>query len=136
MSDASAAAEHLKVIRRMMERATVYRVLSAPAAIFGGLVACATAAYFLWRAGNDPGGVRWREFFWTWVVALVVVDVFNTLLLWRRSKTEGEPFFSPADGRPGRRTHDEGGADQRHDPGARSSRRQLHRDGRRRLLVR
>lgn len=96
MSDAAAAAEHLKVIRRMMEKATVYRALSAPAAIFGGLVACATGGYFLWRANTGSGLVDWREFFWIWVVALTVVDGFNTLLLWRKSRSAGEPFFSPA----------------------------------------
>lgn len=95
MSDSTAAAEHLKVIRGMMERATVYRALSAPAAIFGGLLALCTGGYFLWRARTEDGLISGSQFFWTWVAALVVVSVFNAVLLMRSAKKEQEAFFSP-----------------------------------------
>ncbi len=93
MNDQVAATEHLKVIRGMMERATVYRALSGPAAVFGGLLAVGVGVYFL-RAPSGGGagiGMRW---FWVWVGALVLVEVFNTFLLWRKSAREGEAFFS------------------------------------------
>ena len=95
MSDPAAAAEHLKLIRGMMERATVYRAVSAPAAIFGGVLACATGGYFIVRASGGDGMVRGAEFFWTWVGVLLMVDVFNTVLLWRKAGAAGEPLFSP-----------------------------------------
>ncbi|MFL2480182.1 MAG: hypothetical protein ACJ0K4_11600 [Verrucomicrobiales bacterium] len=47
MKDSDHAVEHLKVIRGMMEKATIYRAISAPAAIFGGLLAMLVGFYYL-----------------------------------------------------------------------------------------
>lgn len=95
MTDSEAAAEHLKLIRGMMERATVYRAISAPAAIFGGILATLTGGYFFVRAGSGARPVDGREFYLVWIGVLVVVGVFNTALLWRKSKAAGEPLWSP-----------------------------------------
>ena len=93
MSESAAAAEHLKMIRGMMERATIYRAISAPAAIFGGVLAILAGGYFIWcEHRNAPATAT--EYFWIWVGVLLLVYVFNTLLLWRRAKAEREPFFS------------------------------------------
>lgn len=43
----SAAEEHLRVIRELMERATVYRAVSAPAALFCGLIALSVSGLAL-----------------------------------------------------------------------------------------
>ena len=94
-SESVAAAEHLKTIRQMMERATVYRALSAPAAIFGGLVAIGTAGYFIWKT-RSGGEVSPAAFFWIWVGAMLVVDIFNSIFLWKKSRIDEEPYFSPA----------------------------------------
>lgn len=93
MSDSESASEHLRVIRGMMEKATIYRAISAPAAIFGGLLAIVTGSYFFFKDQNDEmvGGA---EFFWTWVGILLIADLFNTLLLFMRSKKEGAPLWS------------------------------------------
>jgi hypothetical protein len=93
MSDPEAAAEHLKVIRGMMERATVYRAISGPAAIFGGLLAVLVGGYFL-RSASDGEFIDAMRWFWVWVSALLAVGVFNALLLWRKSCRASEPFLS------------------------------------------
>jgi hypothetical protein len=95
MSDPAAAAEHLKLIRGMMERATVYRAISAPAAIFGGLLACITAGYLISQSGGDDPPMSGGEFFWTWVAVLVISGAFNGILLWRNAKSVGDPLWSP-----------------------------------------
>ena len=39
MDERQRAEEHLRVIRTLMERATIYRAISAPTALAGGLIA-------------------------------------------------------------------------------------------------
>ena len=46
MNDPDKALEHLKVIRGLMEKATVYRAVSVPTAIIGGLLALVASAAF------------------------------------------------------------------------------------------
>ena len=57
------------------------------------MLAVLVGGYFLSSVSDgeviDP--MRW---FWVWVSALVAVDVFNMLLLWRKSSRAGEPFLS------------------------------------------
>jgi len=43
MNERSRGEEHLRVIRSLMERATIYRAISAPTALLGGLLALATS---------------------------------------------------------------------------------------------
>ena len=94
MNDSEKALDQLKVIRGMMERATVYRALSAPAAIFGGILAVVVGCYFYNQEKNGVF-VSGSQYFWTWVVALIVGDSFNGFLLLRRAKSEGKKFISP-----------------------------------------
>ena len=93
MKNSDHALEHLKVIRGMMEKATVYRALSAPAAIFGGFLAILIGCYFFVQDQKEIY-LSGYHFFWTWVVALVVGDSFNGFLLFRRARKEGINFFS------------------------------------------
>ena len=93
MKNSDHALEHLKVIRGMMEKATVYRVLSAPAAIFGGFLAILIGYYFFVQDQKEIY-LSGYHFFWTWVVALVVADSFNGFLLFRRARKEGINFLS------------------------------------------
>ena len=93
MKNSDHALEHLKVIRGMMEKATVYRVLSAPAAIFGGFLAILIGYYFFAQDQKEIY-LSGYHFFWTWVVALVVADSFNGFLLFRRARKEGINFLS------------------------------------------
>ena len=93
MNDSEKALNQLNLIREMMEKATVYRALSAPAAIFGGLLAVLLGLYFLLQDKNGEF-VDGAHYFWTWVVALIIADSFNALLLFKRAKREGSKFIS------------------------------------------
>ena len=93
MNDSEKALNQLNLIRKMMEKATVYRALSAPAAIFGGLVAVLLGLYFLLQDKNGEF-VDGAHYFWTWVVALIIADSFNAFLLFKRAKKEGTKFIS------------------------------------------
>ena len=102
MTEREQAADHLKVIRSLMERATVYRTISWPTALFGGALAVLLAAVLFLRekAGADDGTLgekRISEADWVicWMVALVLTVLFNFWLVSRKSKREGRPFFSP-----------------------------------------
>lgn len=93
MNDSEKALNQLKLIREMMEKATVYRALSAPAAIFGGFLAVLLGLYFLLQDKNGEF-VDGAHYFWTWVVALIIADSFNAFLLFKRAKREGSKFIS------------------------------------------
>jgi len=93
MNDSEKALNQLNLIREMMEKATVYRALSAPAAIFGGFLAVLLGLYFLLQDKNGEF-VDGAHYFWTWVVALIIADSFNALLLFKRAKREGSKFIS------------------------------------------
>ena len=93
MNDSEKALNQLNLIRQMMEKATVYRALSAPAAIFGGLLAVLLGLYFLLQDKNGEF-VDGAHYFWTWVVALIIADSFNAFLLFKRAKREGTKFIS------------------------------------------
>ena len=93
MNDSEKALNQLKLIREMMEKATVYRALSAPAAIFGGFMAVLLGLYFLLQDKNGEF-VDGAHYFWTWVVALIIADSFNAFLLFKRAKREGTKFIS------------------------------------------
>jgi hypothetical protein len=103
MSDHSAAEEHLRVIRTLMERATVYRAISAPTALFGGALALVLAAFIQLRehhwAQHAPEVMRHistRGFATLWLVALVLVVNVNVFFVQREAKRDGRPFISPA----------------------------------------
>ncbi|NIP98786.1 MAG: hypothetical protein GWO24_37440 [Akkermansiaceae bacterium] len=103
MTEREQAANHLKVIRSLMERATVYRAISWPTALFGGSLAVILSALLFFREQVVISGAAVSaeklisEEAWVlcWVVALVVTSSFNAFLVSRKSKREGRPFFSP-----------------------------------------
>ncbi|GAA5482100.1 hypothetical protein [Haloferula sargassicola] len=73
------AAEQLRAIRTMMERATIFRALSGEAALMGG--AASLAAGWL-----SDGKHRWQ---WgsVWLIGLVVVLAFGTWQFFRTART-------------------------------------------------
>lgn len=86
------AAEHLRTIRALMERATVYRALSAPAAMTGGVVTLALCGFLALRSpGNRPTTM---EFISLWLVVLGLMTVFNFWLLHRSARSRSEHFVS------------------------------------------
>jgi hypothetical protein len=95
MTSPEAAAEHLKVIRSLMERANTYRAISAPGAFVGGLLALATAATLARINADLNPGNGGNVFTLAWLIALAVSGLTNALLLARHAASRGEPFFSP-----------------------------------------
>ena len=102
MTEQERAAENLKVIRSLMERATVYRAISWPTALFGGILAVILSVLLYFREdvairGEATEVVLMSEVAWvfTWLVALVVTSSFNAVLIGRKAAREEGPFFSP-----------------------------------------
>lgn len=102
MTEREQAADHLKVIRSLMERATVYRTISWPTALFGGTLAVILSALLFFReqvaitgGGGDAALISERAWVLCWMVALFVTAGFNAFLVARKSKRERRPFFSP-----------------------------------------
>jgi hypothetical protein len=103
MPDRERAEEHLRVIRTLMERATVYRTISALTALFGGSLALALAAFIQLRehhwAEHAPEVMRHistRGFAALWLGALFLVLNVNTFFVQREAKRDGRPLISPA----------------------------------------
>ncbi len=103
MPSRSDAEEHLRVIRSLMERATFYRAIAAPAAAIGGSLAIVASFAFgswlplLWPAeqGAPVREVMPGSFTWLWTTVLVVTASVNFLFLWRDAQRRGDPFVSP-----------------------------------------
>ena len=87
------AEENLRVIRSLMEKATIYRAISAPAALLGGILAVAVAAAAWWLSGLSVTGAR-IPFLVTWLPVLAITSGANLWLLWRGAVRRGEPFAS------------------------------------------
>ncbi len=102
MTEREQAADHLKVIRELMERATVYRTISWPTALVGGCLAVILSALIFLReqAAINNGtvgeeGISEGAWVICWMVALILTSAFNAWLVARKSKREGRLFFSP-----------------------------------------
>lgn len=90
MDDRERAEENLAVIRSMMERATVYRMISGPTALFAALVSVALVFFIPWDLYDSR--IEWK---WMWYGAAGLVLVVNTLLVIRKAMVEKTAVFSP-----------------------------------------
>jgi hypothetical protein len=98
VNERSRAEEDLHVIRSLMERATIYRAISAPTALVAGVLSLlSTGIVYL---NNDvrlvfgrPVGPR--EFALIWIDVLILVLAANTFFVWRQARSSGRPFISP-----------------------------------------
>lgn len=90
--NASEAAEQLRTIRSLMERATVYRAISAPAALVAGVLSVGLS----WWQGVMGWGAELasERFTKEWMMVLLVVSLLNVGMLWRSARGRGEPFVS------------------------------------------
>jgi hypothetical protein len=93
MPDRSAAEEHLRVIRGLMERATIYRAISAPGALVGRMLAVALSGVCWWF--SRPGMGMGVSFTAPWLILLAVTAAVNAGLLWNDARRRGDPFVSP-----------------------------------------
>ena len=95
MSIRAEAEENLRVIRSLMEKATVYRAISAPSALVGGVLAVAVASLLI-HLQRDPHLVTTAWFYYglPWLGVLVLTGAANVYFLWRDSRRRGEVFAS------------------------------------------
>lgn len=84
------AAEHLQVIRTLMERSALYRRTLAPIMLCVGSVGCAAAV-----AGSALGVDALRWFCAWWLGAAVVAIAGAFVIARRQAMQDGEPFWSP-----------------------------------------
>jgi hypothetical protein len=87
------AEEHLRVIRSLMEKSTIYRAISAPTALVGGASASLVGLLFLtvFKAhAGDP-----FIFFGAWAAVLAVTGVANTWFVRQDAIRRGDRFISP-----------------------------------------
>ena len=97
MPNRSDAEEHLRIIRSLMEKATIYRAISAEAAAVGGVLAIAASfALGNWFVGSPlqfppPDS---SKFLYLWLAVLAIVGLCNGVLLYRGAARRGEPFVS------------------------------------------
>ncbi|HSI11266.1 MAG TPA: hypothetical protein VK961_04450 [Chthoniobacter sp.] len=93
MQTATEAEEHLRVIRSLMEKATIYRAVSAPTALAGGIagVIVGTAPVQGFFNQHFPG----TSFQIRWLLALFVTLAINGLLILREAQRRGDPVVSP-----------------------------------------
>jgi hypothetical protein len=84
------AAEHLQVIRTLMERSALYRRALAPIMIFNGVVGLAAAVLGWGLKVGSP-----HAFILLWAGVSVIAMTGSFLLVRRQALKESEPFWSP-----------------------------------------
>ncbi|MGI8957451.1 MAG: hypothetical protein ACR2II_11140 [Chthoniobacterales bacterium] len=97
MNERNRAEEHLRVIRSLMERATIYRAISAPTALIGGLLAVAATTVIWWldRARTPtPEGLDSRLFAEIWLGILAIVLAVNTFFVRQEALRDGRVLLS------------------------------------------
>ena len=94
MTDSDSASRQLRVIRSLMERATIYRSISAPTALVGGLLSLGgfITAYYAKHHQHHP--LSSNEFLMVWLVILALTCLANVIFLSRGCARRGEAFFS------------------------------------------
>jgi hypothetical protein len=91
----SKAEADLRVIRSLMERATVYRAISAPAALIAGFLSIfAAAAIYLNNQGSTNRPLHGRAFAVIWLIVLILAAATNAFFIWREANKDGRPFIS------------------------------------------
>src|SRR5437763_2176431 len=94
-NERSKAEEDLRVIRSLIERATVYRAISAPAALVAGFLSVfAAAAIYLNDQSSINRPVQGRAFAAIWLIVLVIAVASNAFFIWREAKKDNRPFIS------------------------------------------
>jgi len=98
MNEQERAEEHLKTIRRLMERGTIYRAISAPTALVGGLLSL-MASWYYWKwfskfGPNDYISTDQNNFLRLWLVVLALTVAANTVFIVTGAKKRGEPVLS------------------------------------------
>lgn len=93
--EVEAAQENLRVIRSLMEKATVYRAISSPVALAGGVLAIGISAWMRSTLRDSPSTVTPQFFLGLWLGAMALVALLNSWLIARQARARAEPFVSP-----------------------------------------
>src|SRR4051812_9647344 len=80
------ATEQIRVIRNLMERATIYRAISAPTALVGGILSLVASVVV-----PDADA---HSFILAWLLVLVATLVANTWFIRQKARREGGKIFS------------------------------------------
>lgn len=96
MSTTEAALENLRIIRSLMEKAHIYRAVSAPAALIGGVLALVASVCPVWYAVKRQGDAMMCDlcFLETWLIILGIASFLNVILLAREARRRSQPFIS------------------------------------------
>jgi hypothetical protein len=96
MSTTEAALENLRIIRSLMEKAHIYRAVSAPAALTGGVLALVASGWPVWHAVKMQGDAVMCDmcFLETWLIILAIASALNVFLLAKEAKRRNQPFVS------------------------------------------
>ena len=96
MTTTEAALENLRLIRALMEKAHIYRAVSAPAALAGGVLAILASAWPVQHAATHNGEAVMSDvcFLTDWLIILGIASVLNVILLRREAAQSGRPFVS------------------------------------------
>ncbi len=96
MSQTQAAIEHLRVIRSLMEKAHIYRAVSAPAALLGGVLALGATLWPVVHAAQTHGDAAFSNatFLIVWHGILAACTVLNVALLAREAARRGQSLVS------------------------------------------
>ena len=91
----SEAEDHLRVIRSLMEKATIYRALSAPAALVGGVLSITASIFLMWYERHDgPNNITSMLFTIVWGAVFFLTAGISLVLIRRDAQRRGEPFIS------------------------------------------
>ncbi len=93
MSSQQDALENLRVIRSLMEKAHIYRAISAPAALVGGVLAVGVSLWGM-EAFKKINDAPHDVFLWQWLAVLAVTSILNVVLLSSDARRRGQPFLS------------------------------------------
>ncbi len=91
MVTANEAEATLKTIRSLMERATIYRAVSARTAILGGILSIALGLWGMIFPIHDPI----FGFILPWIIICLFVCTCNAIVLHKQAWLRSEPFVSP-----------------------------------------
>ena len=96
MTPTESALENLRVIRSLMEKAHIYRAISAPAALAGGVIAAGASLWPVRHAVKTNGEACMSDFAFLglWLVILAVASALNLFLLAREAGERNQPLVS------------------------------------------
>lgn len=77
-----------------MEKAHIYRAISAPAALVGGLLSAAVASFGISSSSSNDPFTEASDFLALWLGVLFISAVINVMLLEREARRRGHQLVS------------------------------------------